>query len=100
MTKWSRRSEYNTALYHARKARRGGDIAAAERWLKLADRHVLVRSHFHANVDRLIRRDVEAAKRQREEAECEPAASPPMSRLDEILRDYRAGTGEFDESNH
>ena len=40
MTKWMRRDEYSLALNHARKARRRGDLAAAERWLKQAERHM------------------------------------------------------------
>ncbi len=63
-----RRSQYETALDHYRKARRRGDVVEAHRWLKLADMHLRVADRFDMGVHASMLRDSE-----REEARARAA---------------------------
>jgi len=72
MTKWLRQSEYQFALNLARKERRRGDVIAADRWLKHADRHLAIAERFRASIDASMLRDAElSAARVRESAQRE-----------------------------
>jgi hypothetical protein len=69
MTKWLRKSEYEFALNLARKERRRGDVIAADRWLKHADRHLAIADRFRASRDASMLREAElSAARVRESA--------------------------------
>ena len=57
-----RRSDYQIALHNYRKARRRGDAADAQRWLKTADTHLRVADRFDAGVHRSMVRDSELLK--------------------------------------
>jgi hypothetical protein len=61
MRRYRPRSDYTHALNQARKARRRGDVASAERWLKHADRYVLLDEHLEASLHRTNLREAEMA---------------------------------------
>jgi hypothetical protein len=67
-----RRSEYLRALDNYRRARRRGDAADAQRWIKVADMHLRVAHRFDEGVHRSMARDTELAK-----ARATPEAPPP-----------------------
>ncbi len=96
MAKWLRRSEYHHALNLSRRARRRGDIAAAERWLKHADRHLLAAERKQAFLDagRLSDARLEAA-RARESAERAKAASTQLPRCYDLEAMAEAGAREM-----
>jgi hypothetical protein len=66
------RSEYQIALHNYRRARRRGDAADAQRWLKAADMHLRVAHRFDEGVHRSMVRDTELAR-----ARATPEAPPP-----------------------
>lgn len=64
-----RRNEYEHALNLARKARRRGDILAADRWLKHADLYLAIDGRLFAAADKLIRRNAEFAGKRAQKNE-------------------------------
>jgi hypothetical protein len=53
------RSEYQIALHNYRRARRRGDVANAQRWLKAADMHLRVDDRFQAGLHAGLMREIE-----------------------------------------
>jgi hypothetical protein len=85
-----RRSDYETALIHYRNARRQGDIAGAQRWIKLADMHLRLADRFDEGVHAAMIREAEREEAQaRECAEKERLSTVRAQKsLDEHMREF------------
>jgi hypothetical protein len=88
-----RRSDYQDALVRYHAARRRGDSADAQRWLKTADMHLRVAHRFDEGVHRSLVRDselltaraaAEAAVRRKEDCLHRPTT------LDDVMRQMEA----------
>jgi len=91
MPKWLRKSEYEFALNLARKERRRGDVIAADRWLKHADRHLAIADRFRASTDASMLWDAElSAARVRQSMEREELL---RASADTSLREYLEDQG-------
>lgn len=65
-----RRREYRHAFNLARKARRRGDVASCERWLRHAERCLALEDRFQASIDKAKSRKADLiAKHAREREE-------------------------------
>ncbi|HEX5006540.1 MAG TPA: hypothetical protein VFV70_05475 [Hyphomonadaceae bacterium] len=78
-----RRSDYQDALVRYHAARRRGDSADAQRWLKVADMHLRLTDRFDEGLHRSMTRDM-----ARPASRTKTAAPPEMTmadKLDEIV---------------
>ncbi|MDP3738614.1 MAG: hypothetical protein Q8R02_14560 [Hyphomonadaceae bacterium] len=99
MTKFLRRDRYDRALDLARKARRRGDVVAADRWLKHADR-MIAHGETHTRfvtAARVHDIELEAAKTRVQQAQTPPRRHI-WERLDELVEQYEKEDREAEEA--
>jgi hypothetical protein len=84
------RSEYQQALDNYRKARRRGDAADAQRWIRIADMHLRVADRFDEGVHAALVRETELTEaRTREQAEQNRLSTVrPQRSLDELIKQF------------